>query len=575
MIITRSYKFKILPTNQQKVFLEDYFSRFAKAVIFASKKILVIEKKFYEEYELIKNGLDGICSYCKKRYKSCKNHRPEGKNKRDRNKICTSCKQNSLLNRKNKTNKINKNLICQKCWNKEFSIRKILYATKGRKRSVYGDIRDAAKLPGTEYALAFKRAADTLKSYKRQVKKIENTIKYKQRRIKEWEEVLINRELKISELKDRYKNNKSISEVLNSLTTKKVFARFTLARQPKQKLDRYKHIIYKNNPSKGKTESSIKSIIKALSKTEEKLRKRLKETKINFRGNIVDLQDTAVKAINEKFVELSIDKRQERFMIAALNVASRKSKDWLLDVLNKIKEGALRYPLLLRSNENFYLSYPIREDLEELKIDTKSRVMGIDRGVNQIAVTAVLNKFNDKPLSIKFYSGRDLMRQKLKYQLIRKKFTATKSINKRYTKFGKKVGRISDYLLHDISRKIINQAKDMIPIVIAMENLKMIQGEKRVKKGPAKFERKINFKLSNFVYGKLQNLIEYKAALAGIPVRFIQPEYTSQLCSICHQVGDRRKGFFICTDKDCGHKMNADLNAAINIANSLYKQLKS
>lgn len=578
MIITRSYRFKLLPSNEQKAFLEDYFSRFAKAVTFASKKTLVIEKIFNEKYELVKSGINGSCSYCGKAYVDCKDHKPEGKNKRDRNKICQNCRQNSLLNKKLK---VENKLICQKCWNKEFSIRKILYAvknkknpTKSRKRSQYGDMRDATKLPGTEYALAFKRAADILKSYKQQIRKIKSTIKQKEIREKEWEEVLANSELSVSKLKDRYKNNKNVSEFLNSLQEEKVFARFILPRQPKQKADRYKHLVYNNNPSKGKTESSIKNIIKALSKTKEKLQKRLKEVKIKFRGTIVDLQDSAVKDINEKFVELSIDNRREKFNIAVEKVSSKKSKNWLINILNRIKKGELRYPILLKINACFYLSYPVREELGEPKIERKMHVMGIDRGVNQIAVTVILNKPNDKPHNIKFYSGKDLLRQKIKYQLIRKKFTGTKNINKRYAKFGKKVAHISDYLLHNISREIVNQANSLKPIIIAMEDLKITQGEKRAKRGSAHFEKKTNFKLSNFIYGKLQKLIEYKATLAGIPVKFINPEYTSQLCSICHQSGNRKKGFFTCANKDCLHKINADLNAAINIASLLYKQLK-
>lgn len=576
MQLTKSYKFKLLPTASQRLFLYDYFSRFQKAVNFAAKKIPKVEEDQKRIYEFVKEGIRGKCSYCGESYKQCKEHKPQGKSPRDRNKICKACNQKSLVNRKKKKGK---ELVCQKCWNREFSIRKILYATRGRKRGSYGDIKDAARLPGTEYNLAFKRAADTLKSYKRQLNRIKGQIAYKERRLKEWEEVLKDEKIRLKELEERYKNNESLKETLESLRTrfkkkKTISARFVLPRQPGQKVDRYKHIIYKDNLSKGKTESQIKQAIKALTKTVEKLNKRLRETRINFNGTIVDLQNTAVKDISEACVELSIDGRKEKFTIAAKSVRTSKGKEWLLKIIKRIKRSKSRYPLLLKKGTDFYLSYPIRQDLREPKIDGKTKVMGIDRGVNQIAVTVVIAKPDSKPAHIKFYSGKGLMKDKVKYQLIRKKFTGTKSVNRRRAKFGKKVSRISDYLLHNISKQIVKQARGLKPVVISMENLKITQGEKRIKRGSARGEKRISFMLSNFVYGKLQKLIEYKALEAGIPVRYIKPEYTSQQCSVCYRVGKRVKGYFECMNSECGHKMNADLNAAMNIANSLYKEVR-
>lgn len=554
MELTTSYKFKLLPTEEQRNFLQDYFLRFGKAVNFAAKKYLLVEKSQQATYEFIKEGIEGICSYCRNSYKSCSEHKPEGKNFRDRNKICKTCKQKSLLNRRKKSGK---EFVCQKCWNSEFSIRKILYATRGRKRSKFGDIKDAAKLPGTEYALAFKRADDTLKALKKQQSRIKRTIGYLERKLQEWKDVIEN---KIVTLNDG----------------KKVSARYILPRKIGQKVDRFKHIFRKDDENqKGKTESRINQEIKSSMKTIEKLNKRLKELKIQFGGSIVDLQNSSVKNINDKFVELSIDGRREKFVIAIENVHSDKSKKWLLEVIQRIRNGEPRYPLLLRKSDSFYLSYPIRHELEPPKVEPGAKLIGIDRGVNQIAVMAVIDKPKGNPNHIKFYSGKELMGLKNKYQLISKKFTGTKSVNKRRTEFGRKVSRISDYLIHNISRTIVNQAKELKPSVIVMEDLKLIQGEKRAKRTTVKKEKKINYMLSNFLYGKLQKLIEYKSLQAGIPVRYVDPRNTSRTCYKCGSIDERNRksqSFFKCIS--CGHKMHADLNAAINIANSLYKEIK-
>lgn len=77
------------------------------------------------------------------------------------------------------------------------------------------------------------------------------------------------------------------------------------------------------------------------------------------------------------------------------------------------------------------------------------------------------------------------------------------------------------------------------------------------------------FVLRNWSYYELQQFIIYKATKYGIEVRKIQPYYTSQICSKCGNLEEGQRigqPQFIC--KKCGNKMNADFNAARNIAMS-------
>jgi IS605 OrfB family transposase len=83
-------------------------------------------------------------------------------------------------------------------------------------------------------------------------------------------------------------------------------------------------------------------------------------------------------------------------------------------------------------------------------------------------------------------------------------------------------------------------------------------------------ERK-EFVLRNWSYYELQNMIAYKAAKYGIKVEKVKPAYTSQTCSWCGQRGFRQGTTFICENPECkkyGEKVQADYNAARNIANS-------
>ena len=85
---------------------------------------------------------------------------------------------------------------------------------------------------------------------------------------------------------------------------------------------------------------------------------------------------------------------------------------------------------------------------------------------------------------------------------------------------------------------------------------------------------KNKFILRNWSYYELQQQIKYKAEKYGIVVRFVNPCYTSQVCSCCgHWEEDQRvsQDTFICNNPECenyGVKVNADFNAARNIAMS-------
>ena len=114
---------------------------------------------------------------------------------------------------------------------------------------------------------------------------------------------------------------------------------------------------------------------------------------------------------------------------------------------------------------------------------------------------------------------------------------------------------------HRFSKKIIDFALKNNAGVIQLECLKGYNTNQ--------------FILRNWSYYQLQQDIIYKAEKVGIEVRFVNPCYTSQVCSCCGKwhPDNRPKeregkdaGYFKC--KYCGEKMNADFNGSRNIAMS-------
>lgn len=110
-------------------------------------------------------------------------------------------------------------------------------------------------------------------------------------------------------------------------------------------------------------------------------------------------------------------------------------------------------------------------------------------------------------------------------------------------------------LNHKISKGIVNNAAQHC-CGIKMEKLSGIQQT-------AAQSMSSRASLHSWSYYQLQQMIEYKAKLLGVPVVYVDPSFTSQRCSRCGRMGTRSGKDFTCS---CGHVDHADANASFNIA---------
>jgi len=188
----------------------------------------------------------------------------------------------------------------------------------------------------------------------------------------------------------------------------------------------------------------------------------------------------------------------------------------------------------------------IVEKDSDVEKSSNGAVIGLDRGINNIAVGS----------NNQFFNSKRLRNTKAKYQYNRSVLQA-KGTRKARLKLKKTKGRETRFVAdvnHCISKALVNSGYG----VFVIERLK---GIKRKRRG-----RKFNKKLGNWSYAQLEQFLEYKAEGVGKIVIQIDPRHTSQKCSSCGHIEKANRNGAVFKCKKCGFELNADLNAARNIA---------
>jgi len=220
-----------------------------------------------------------------------------------------------------------------------------------------------------------------------------------------------------------------------------------------------------------------------------------------------------------------------------------------------------RQLLLLRQGESdlvykegqFYLLATCNVDDPDLLEVTE--VLGVDLGIVNLAV-------DSEGIS---YSGQSTRERRRKACRLRAalQHQATKhhskSAYRHLQRFRRHVARFTRWVNHNISRPIVNHAASSMK-AIALENLSGIRQR------DSALSREMRFELGNWSFRQLQQMILYKATLAGVPVIFVDPRNTSRTCprcGCCKKENRPRQNVFQC--QQCGFQAHADFVGATNI----------
>ena len=203
----------------------------------------------------------------------------------------------------------------------------------------------------------------------------------------------------------------------------------------------------------------------------------------------------------------------------------------------------------------YYLN--VTQSKEAPLLTETTETLGIDLGTVQLATDSTGESF----------SGSKVHEVRMRYHKRRQVLQSigTRSAKRRLKKMSGREKRFQKNTNHVISKTLVHKAA-VSRKALALEDLTGIRERVTVRRAN-RSERHC------WAFYQLRIFLAYKAAWAGVPLRFVDPRNTSRTCSQCgHCEKANRHSQSTLTCRQCGFCLNADYNAAINISRAVVKQ---
>lgn len=189
-------------------------------------------------------------------------------------------------------------------------------------------------------------------------------------------------------------------------------------------------------------------------------------------------------------------------------------------------------------------------NVEEPPPGTPEDWIGIDLGVVNIATDS----------DGETHASEQTEKSRKRYERIRSKLQSagTRSAKRHLKKLAKRERRMKKHANHVISKRLVSKAAETNR-GISLEDLQGIRSRTTVRRAQRSRHGK-------WAFSELRAFIEYKARLAGVAVKTVDPRNTSRTCSVCghcEKANRRSQSEFVC--KSCEYVALADANAAENI----------
>ena len=240
-------------------------------------------------------------------------------------------------------------------------------------------------------------------------------------------------------------------------------------------------------------------------------------------------------------------------------------------ILEKDKDAISQIELCYNNGLKFHITY---DDGKAIKSNDFAQSIGVDLGEIH-AITACAE--NGKSVIV---TGRKLRSiHRLRNKLM-KKIQKAQSKCKKHSRRWKKLQRNKRYILsksrHQVENKTHEITKNFVDWCVENEikhvfcgnpegverntssrkKLNRVKNKKKIRK------KKVSQKLSNWNFGKMMEILEYKLNAQNIKFEKINEAYTSQTCPNCGQRHKTNNRNYRCS---CGYKAHRDVIGAHNI----------
>ena len=209
--------------------------------------------------------------------------------------------------------------------------------------------------------------------------------------------------------------------------------------------------------------------------------------------------------------------------------------------------------------DRFKVELIYNREAQVLNLDS-NRALGIDLGLTNVITTA--NNCGLRPFIIKGGVLKSI-NQYYNKALADAKSSAKICNNAHMTLKIRRLTRVRNNKIHDF----FHQTSRTVTKYCIRNNMgTIVIGYNEGWKQNINIGKRNNQNFVSIPFRKLIHQMQYKADLAGIELKLVSEEYTSQTCSSCgiiRKANRKYRGLYVCNS--CGTVLNADTNAATNI----------
>ena len=213
---------------------------------------------------------------------------------------------------------------------------------------------------------------------------------------------------------------------------------------------------------------------------------------------------------------------------------------------------------LLYRDGVYYLHVTVARESDVPEPDTADTVVGVDINERNIALTAIDRETMRTKGTLVLDYGR-VKQERQRYHTITKRCQEHDKTSI-HRKLGDKEERFTEWVLHRLSRAVVEFAEQFPNPVIVFEDMEGIREE-------IQYGSYMNRRLHKLPFYKFEKFVSYKATWREIPTDTVDSYHNSKTCSCCGERGYRQGRRFRCTNDECGVVQDhADRNASVNVA---------